>query len=44
MEGYRDYRGVKVVGTWKWVDDFDFGITTEIDVADGYRDFFTYKN
>ena len=43
MEGYRDYRGVKVVGTWKWVDDFDFGITTEIDVADGYRDFFTYQ-
>ena len=29
--GYRDYRGVEVVGTWRWVDDLGFGVAAEID-------------
>gem|GEM_PF-2430032 len=31
MEGYRDYRGVLVVGVWRWDHTFDIGMTTEID-------------
>lgn len=31
LDGYRDYRGVLVVGAWRWVDDLEFGVATEID-------------
>ena len=37
VEGYRDYRGVVVVGAWEWLDDYDFGITTELDYTEAYR-------
>jgi hypothetical protein len=36
VDGYRDYRGVPVVGAWTWLDEYDFGVTTEIDVAEAY--------
>jgi hypothetical protein len=29
--GYRDYRGVPVVGAWLWDDEIGMGMTTEID-------------
>ncbi len=35
--GYSDYRGVKVVGAWTWLDDYGFGVATEIDFAEAYR-------
>jgi hypothetical protein len=37
VNGYRDYRGVEVVGAWTWVDDFDMGLTTEMDRAEAFR-------
>lgn len=36
-DGYRDYRGVLVVGAWQWLDDFDFGVATELDAAEAFR-------
>lgn len=36
-DGYRDYRGVPRVGAWRWLKDYDFGIGTEIDVAEAFR-------
>ncbi len=35
-EGYRDYRGVKVLGFWQWIPELDWGIIAEIDVNEGY--------
>ena len=35
-EGYRDYRGVPVVGAWTWLGDSDLGVTTEVDVAEAF--------
>lgn len=35
--GYRDYRGVTVVGAWKWLPEHQLGIATEMDVAEAYR-------
>jgi tRNA A-37 threonylcarbamoyl transferase component Bud32 len=35
--GYRGYRGVPVVGAWTWLDDYEFGVATEIDFAEAYR-------
>ena len=31
LEGYRDFRGVRVMGTWRWLDDLQLGLITEID-------------
>lgn len=36
VEGYRDYRGVPVVGAWTWISDYGFGVTTEADVVEAY--------
>jgi len=33
--GYRGYRGVLVVGAWKWLPEFDMGLVSEIDLAEG---------
>ncbi len=37
LEGYRDYRGVPVVGAWQWLPKYDMGLITEIDHAEAYR-------
>ncbi|HEX5470415.1 MAG TPA: cache domain-containing protein, partial [Lacipirellulaceae bacterium] len=35
--GYRDYRGVNVVGAWKWLNEGDIGIVSEIDHAEAFH-------
>ena len=30
-DGYVDYRGVKVIGFWKWIAELDWGVIAEID-------------
>jgi len=37
VEGYRDYRGVDVVGAWKWLSGGDVGVITEVDYAEAFR-------
>ena len=37
VDGYRDYRGVPVVGAWTWLDEYDFGVATEEDVTEAFR-------
>ncbi len=41
--GYRDYRGVDVVGAWTWLPNLSMGITTEIDVAEAYVGLYTLR-
>jgi len=36
LEGYRDYRGVPVIGAWMWDASLGFGMTMEIDVSEAY--------
>jgi hypothetical protein len=36
MTGYRDYRGVEVVGAWRWLDEFDLGVAVELDADEAY--------
>ncbi len=40
LDGYRDYRGVKVVGAWAWLPEFGFGIASEMD----YEEAFSFLN
>ena len=37
VDGYRDYRGVPVVGTWRWLEEYNFGVTTELDMDEAYK-------
>ena len=34
VEGYRDSRGVEVVGAWRWLERWGFGIATEVPEAE----------
>ncbi|EQC51312.1 ATP-binding protein [Bacteriovorax sp. DB6_IX] len=36
VKGYRDYRGVEVVGAWLWLDDYNFGFAVEMDFDEAY--------
>jgi signal transduction histidine kinase len=40
LDGYRDYRGVQVVGAWLWDSVLNLGLVTEIDVNEAYRSFY----
>ena len=42
--GYRDYRGVPVLGAWVWDNELQFGIATEIDVAEAYEPILYIRN
>jgi len=37
MDGYRDYRGVPVVGAWEWLPEYNLGVVTELDFDEAYR-------
>jgi hypothetical protein len=37
VAGYRDYRGVPVVGAWEWLPEGDIGVVTEVDFAEAFR-------
>lgn len=32
--GYRDYRGVPVIGAWRWIPSFHFGVAAEMDLSE----------
>jgi len=37
IEGYRDYRGVSVIGAWLWDSNYNFGLTYEVDVSEAFQ-------
>ncbi len=37
LEGYRDYRGVKVIGAWKWLANYGIGVATEVEQGEAFR-------
>ncbi|REL30790.1 sensor domain-containing diguanylate cyclase [Thalassotalea euphylliae] len=43
-EGYRDYRGVPVMGAWIWDHKFQFGIATEINVEEALEPYYKTRN
>ena len=36
LQGYRNYRGLEVVGTWTWLPQYNFGVATEMSKAEAY--------
>lgn len=43
-DGYADYRGVNVLGFWKWMPDYGWGVIAEIDVYEGYGKLYELRN
>jgi protein-histidine pros-kinase len=43
IEGYPDYRGVMVIGAWTWLDEYNFGLVTEIELEEAFAPFFIMK-
>ena len=37
LEPYRDYRGIEVIGAWRWLPEHDFGVITEVDSAEAFN-------
>ena len=36
LVGYRDYRGVPVIGQWQWLPNYEVGVITEQDSAEAF--------
>jgi PAS domain S-box-containing protein len=35
-KGYNDYAGIPVLGVWRWLPEFNWGVVTEIDRSEAY--------
>lgn len=44
LQGYVDYRGVEVLGTWLWDHQLGMGLATEIDASEGMQSFYLTRN
>lgn len=44
LDGYRDYRGVPVFGSWIWDNSLGFGLATEIDVKEALAPHYKTRN
>ena len=36
LDPYRNYRGVEVIGAWRWLERYDMGVALEIEAEEGY--------
>ncbi|WP_371195417.1 response regulator [Glaciecola sp. SC05] len=43
-QGYRDYRGVLVIGAWRWSAELNMGITTEIDIQEALASYYSARS
>ena len=43
LEGYRDYRGVPVVGAWLWDQELNMGLATELDQAEAFAPYRRFR-
>ncbi len=41
--GFRDYRGVDVVGAWAWVPGLDLGLLSELDLDEAYAGLYSLR-
>jgi tRNA A-37 threonylcarbamoyl transferase component Bud32 len=37
VDGYRNYRGVRVVGAWAWLSEFGMGVSTEVEASEAFQ-------
>jgi eukaryotic-like serine/threonine-protein kinase len=37
VQGYRNYRGIKVVGAWAWLPEYGMGVATEVATSEAFQ-------
>ncbi len=42
--GYQDYRGVKVIGYWRWIPEHNMGLIAELDIEEGFGTLYKLRN
>lgn len=43
VRGYRNYRGVGVVGAWAWLRDYGMGVATEVSVDEAFQTLYVLR-
>jgi len=43
VQGYRNYRGVKVVGAWAWLAEYGMGVATEVSAEEAFQTFYIVR-
>lgn len=43
VDGYRNYRGVKVIGAWTWVPEYNLGVTIEVGADEAFETLFVVR-
>ena len=43
-KGYSDYGGISVLGVWRWLPEYNWGVITEIDRTEAYGAAYNLKN
>ena len=43
VSGFRDYRGVPVIGAWQWLADQGFGVATKQDLAEAFAPLYVLR-
>ncbi|HTL58231.1 MAG TPA: serine/threonine protein kinase [Candidatus Limnocylindrales bacterium] len=43
VQGYRNYRGLKVVGAWSWVPEYGMGVATEEAAEEAFETFYILR-
>jgi eukaryotic-like serine/threonine-protein kinase len=43
VRGYRNYRGLEVVGAWAWLRDYSMGVTTEQSAAEAFETLYVLR-
>ncbi|MCU7834081.1 MAG: PAS domain S-box protein [gamma proteobacterium symbiont of Taylorina sp.] len=44
INGYRDYRGVIVMGAWSWLENLGVGLATEIDLSEAMEPYYAMRS
>lgn len=44
FEGYKDYRGIDVIGVWGWNERLGFGVITEVGLNDAMKGYEGFRN
>jgi len=43
ISGFNDYRGIKVVGAWQWLPQYDIGVAIKVDYEEAFRPLYALR-
>jgi eukaryotic-like serine/threonine-protein kinase len=43
VDGYRNYRGIEVVGAWAWLREYGMGVATEVAVEEAFKNLYVLR-